>query len=175
MRIMLKLPKRKNNRLEGYDYSSAGCYFITICVKNRHEILWDVPVGAAIGRPPHAVSPVLSEIGVIIDEGIKKIERIYDNAQVNRYVIMPNHVHILITLEKTEGSGRPMAAPTMSRIINQLKGSTSKQIGFSIWQKLYHDRIIRNADEYNRIAEYIESNPANWKDDCFYPANREKN
>ena len=80
-----------------------------------------------------------------------------------------------INIEETRGNGRPKAAPTISRIINQFKGSISKQIGYSIWQKLFHDRIIRNEDEHNRIVQYIESNPINWNDDCFHPANLEKN
>ena len=82
---MRELPVRKKNRLKGYDYSNAGCYFVTICVKDRHEILWDAPVGAAIGRPLHAepsappdptAKPVLSEIGIVVDEGIQKIGHI---------------------------------------------------------------------------------------------------
>jgi hypothetical protein len=68
--------------------------------------------------------------------------------------------------------GTPRAAsPTktvVAKTINALKGLTTKQIGFPIWQRSYHDHIIRDADDYNRTAEYIENNPRNWNDDCFY-------
>ena len=86
---MRELPKRKKNRLTGYDYSKAGSYFITICIKNRHELLWDVPVGAAFGRPLHAEPYALSELGKIVDSEIRKIEKIHPNVQVEKYVIMP--------------------------------------------------------------------------------------
>ena len=160
---MRELPTRKRNRLAGYDYSNSGCYFVTICIENRHEILWDVPVGANFVRPLHAEPPALSKIGIIVDEGIQKIERIYDNVQVNEYVIMPNHLHMILALR------------TVSNIVKQYKEYVTKQLGFSIWQRSFHDRIIRDEDEHNRIAQYIASNPMNWNDDCFRPANLEKN
>ena len=61
-----------------------------------------------------------------------------------------------------------MRAPTISTIFNQMKGFATKQIGFSIWQKLFHDHVIRNEREYFHVAEYIENNPRNWKNDCFF-------
>ena len=152
---MKNLPVRKNNRLPNFDYSNAGYYFITVCVKNRHEILWDIPVGAAFGRPQ---SLALSEIGAKIDSEINKIEHIYDNVKIDNYVIMPNHVHLIIRLvDMSREGGRPKAAPTISRIMNQFKGSITKQIGFSIWQKLFHDHIIRNEEDYIRIWQYMTS------------------
>ena len=121
-------------------------------------------------------------------KGYKKSD-IYNDVTVDSSIIMPNHVHMILTLRKpgengrsygvniaeTRRNGRPMAAPTISRIVNQFKGSVSKQLGYSIWQKLFHDRIIRNEEEYIRIAQYIEQNPKCWKDDCFHPVNWEKN
>jgi len=67
--------------------------------------------------------------------------------------------------------GRAMRAPTattISTVINQMKGYATKQIGYSIWQKSFHDHIIRNEQDYIRIAEYIDNNPINWEKDCFY-------
>ena len=63
-----------------------------------------------------------------------------------------------------------MLAPTISTIVQQLKGIVTKQIGFSIWQKLFHDHIIRGAQDYQKIWEYIENNPILWEEDCFYPS-----
>ena len=81
---------------------------------------------------------------------------------------MPNHIHMIITNTNNE---RTQFAPTISRIIKQMKGIITKEIGYSIWQKSFHDHIIRNEKEYNLIAEYIENNPIKWEDDCFHPNN----
>lgn len=65
--------------------------------------------------------------------------------------------------------GRPPAPrPTISRIIQQFKGAVTKQIGFALWQKSFHDHIIRDEREYEKIYAYIETNPLKWREDCFY-------
>ncbi|MEG0895633.1 MAG: transposase, partial [Oscillospiraceae bacterium] len=149
----MELPKRKNIRLKNYDYGQNGAYFITVCTKDRHEILWNV--GATFGRPQE--SPQLSEYGTIIRNEIDRIGEIYDNVVViDKYVIMPNHIHMIILLHGDDR--RPKVAPTISRIMQQFKGSVTKQIGFSLWQKLFHDHIIRNEQEYQNIWEYIDTN-----------------
>ena len=80
---------------------------------------------------------------------------------------MPNHVHLLLQIN-TDPDGRAMLAPTVSRVVQQLKGVVTKQIGHSIWQKLFHDHVIRNEKDYLKIWEYIDNNPARWQEDCFY-------
>ena len=80
---------------------------------------------------------------------------------------MPNHIHLLLQIN-TDESGRAMLAPTISRVIQQMKGVITKQIGQSIWQKLYHDHVIRGEADYLKIWRYIDSNAAKWQDDCFY-------
>jgi len=164
-----KYPVRKNMRLQGYDYSQNGVYFLTICVKDKQNLLWnDSLVGAACGRPLSA-KHMLSEMGQIIDDEINRIDEIYETVRIDKYVIMPNHIHMIIELnEYIDLDGRPQAAPTISRIINQLKGSISKQIGYSIWQKLFHDHIVRNENEYHRIWRYIDTNPVKWQDDKYF-------
>ena len=159
---------RKNIRLKGYDYSSEGYYFITICVKNKQELLWTNPVGAAFGRPFLSTSPTpLSEIGTLINSEIQRIEDIYESVSVDKYVIMPDHIHMIIILTESTGEDT-QATPTISRIINQFKGSITKKLGFSIWQKLFHDRVIRNEAEYYAKWQYIENNPIRWTDDEYY-------
>lgn len=64
--------------------------------------------------------------------------------------------------------GRAMRAPTISTVINQMKGYATKQIGFSLWQKLFHDHIIRNEQEYEKIWAYIDTNPLKWEDTCYF-------
>ena len=158
---MAELTKRKPNRLNQYDYSTPGAYFITICTKNKEKIL--STVGATIGRPLIR----LTEYGKMIDKAIKTIEKVYPFVTVDQYVIMPNHIHLLLQIH-TDENGRPMVAPTIGRVIQQMKGYATKQIGKNIWQKLYHDHIIRNQNDYDRIWNYIELNPMYWKKDCFY-------
>ena len=157
-----ELPRRKPNRLKDYDYSQAGAYFITICVKDRKNILWNNIVGACIARPQ------LSNIGNIVNNTVQNVPHIYKNAvSIEKYVIMPNHIHMIIIIRGNE-DGRAMCAPTISNIINQMKGNVTKQIGYSIWQKLFHDRIIRDQQEYEKIYEYIETNPSKWQEDKYY-------
>ena len=150
---------RKKNRLSGYDYSSAGCYFITICVKDGHEILADIDVGA------NCVRPSLSGAGAVIESQIHALSEIYEHIYVDKFVIMPNHIHLMIAIINDEPT---QFAPTISRIIKQFKGSITKKIGFSLWQRSFHDHVIRNEAEYRQIWQYIDENPARWREDRYY-------
>ena len=160
----MELPERKPNRLKNYDYSSNGMYFITICSKNKEHIFGKI-VGATIGRPS---GMYLSQYGKIVKQAIDNINTHYPAVHVEKYVVMPNHLHLLLLIDTYNESGRPMVAPTISTVIQQMKGYASKQIGFSPWQKLFHDHIIRNEKDYEKIWEYIDSNPLKWEQDCFY-------
>ena len=77
---------------------------------------------------------------------------------VDRYVIMPDHIHLLITIH-TDERGRPMVAPTVSRVVQQMKGYVTKHIGSSIWQKSFYDHVIRNKEDYETHIKYIYENP----------------
>ena len=156
-------PARKKNRLQNYDYSSYGAYFITVCTKDKRNYFWK-NVGATIGRPQDIE---LSLYGEIVSNAIKNISSMYPALLVERYVIMPNHIHLLLRICSDE-LGRPMVAPTMSRVINQLKGYASKQIGKPIWQKSFHDHIIRNQKDYEEHINYIYYNPVRWHLDELY-------
>lgn len=144
------MPERKKNRLENYDYSQNGAYFITICTKDRKKILSEI-VGADTIRP---CKIILSQYEKIVDEAINNIANIYENISVNKYVIMPDHVHILLQI--TNNGGRMVSAPT---VIAGMKRYVSKKCGVSIWQKGFYDHIVRNQADYNEIWEYIENNP----------------
>lgn len=151
-----KLPTRKANRLPGHDYSSCGAYFITICVKDKSFQLSHI-VGAPIGRP----SIELTEYGKIVYEAVNNIEKKYLGSKLENYVIMPDHIHLLLSILSDEG-GRPMGAPTIPNVINQLKGYVSKKVGFSLWQKLYYDHVIRDEEDFYTKYQYIENNPVSW-------------
>ena len=161
-----KFPHRKQLRLKEYDYSQEGYYFITICTQNKKHILGkiineiDKSVGANCVRPMMK----LSKIGHIINKEINKISKIYDNIFIDEYVIMPNHIHLIIEIE----DGRTQFAPTISQIIKQYKGSITKQLNYSIWQKSFYEHVIRNEKEYYLIKQYIQDNPLNWEKDKYY-------
>jgi len=183
---MKELPQRKPNRLKDYDYSQDGAYFVTICAKDRLELFATIDtVGAAICRPCpsqreacgsviyHGYPNIeLSDIGHVIDVAINNIPKIYPSVFVNTYIIMPNHIHLILVIDNLQflvDNGRQVAAPTkVQTIIGHMKRFVSMQCGYSVWQKSFHDHIIRNENEYRRIAEYIQNNPQTWTEDCFY-------
>ena len=141
--------RRRRNRLSGYDYSLSNRYFITICTCERRCLLGD----------RETLAP--SEYAVIVQEAIENIGQVYKNVNVDNYVIMPNHIHmILVLMEKS--------CPDVSTIVRLMKRHVTLSTGKPIWQKSFHDHIIRNDREYRKIWEYIESNPAKWREDCYY-------
>ena len=152
------LPSRKQQRLPDYDYRAEGAYFITICTKNRHGILSRVSVGTSIARPP-ALS--LTAVGAVVEKAILGIAAHYPDVFVDHYVIMPNHVHLLIRKTASE-------RPSLGVIIQQMKGSVTKQLGEQIWQNKYYDHIIRDEKDYLTRANYIAENPARWVEDEYY-------
>ena len=158
----MEQPVRKKNRLQNYDYSQNGAYFITICTDKRKCLLSTV-VGAIMDRPAYVQ---LADAGEKVENAINGIPEHYPNVRVEKYVIMPNHIHLLLMIDVPPG--RPMVAPTVSRIIKQMKGYVTKLIGQNLFQKSFHDHIIRDEDHYQLIWRYIDTNPARWQQDCFY-------
>ena len=159
----MELPNRKPNRLTEYDYSQPGAYFITICTHNKQMLFWE-NVGASIARPE---KPQLSFYGNVVQEAILNIPKIYPTISVDNYVVMPNHIHLLLQIH-TDDRGRAMLAPTISKVVQQMKGYITKQLGVSVWQKLFHDHVVRGEKDYLEIWNYIEGNPSKWEEDCFY-------
>ena len=159
----MEQPRRNPHRLKDYDYSTAGAYFITICTQDRKCLLWD-DVGASIARPNEVR---LSPYGKIVAQAVRQIPVHYPAVLLDNYTIMPNHIHLLLRID-TDPEGHTMCAPTISRVIQQTKGFITKEIGHSIWQKLFHDHVIRNEKDYLKIWAYIDHNPVRWRDDCFY-------
>jgi REP element-mobilizing transposase RayT len=102
----------------------------------------------------------LTEIGNYVDDNIRKLETIYDGVKVHNYVIMPNHVHMLIELVNQRKD--------IPHIVGLLKSTVSKQSGFSVWQKSYYDRIVRSFKEYSAFNYYIDNNPKMWLKDCYF-------
>ena len=146
-----KLPTRKRLRIIEYDYSKEGMYFITICIKNRLELLGKIKDNYI----------ELTQEGIIVKECIKQIEKRYINVEIDEYVIMPNHIHMILVINnKTE--------VTISRMMKQYKTYVSKKVGYAIWQKSFYEHIIRNEKEYIKIKDYIKNNIINWKEDRYF-------
>lgn len=178
--------------MENYDYSSCRAYFITICTKDRKRLFWkkEQPdfVGEDIILPPANIQ--LSPIGKTVDEAILSITTHYPNIELMQYVIMPNHVHMILvipydggslsydpTADRSETGGRMISSPTAKGAIitamGQMKRKVSRTIGIPIWQKSFHDHIIRNREDYEELSKYIYENPIRWQYDCFYTADDE--
>ena len=151
---MSNLPTRKTLRIENYDYSAPGAYFITVCTTNREKIFWNC-VGADSIRPQNVP---LSNAGKIAQQGILQIASHFENVVLDKYCIMPDHIHLILRIESDIG-GRIISAPTVSTIVGSMKRWISKQIGRPIWQKSFYDHGIRNQQDYDEIWKYIENNP----------------
>ena len=154
----MELPKRKNPRLSQFDYSSPGAYFVTICTKDMMQVLGNIIVG---GDALIAPQMNLSSVGIIVDKYIKNIPGIH------KYVIMPNHLHMIIII----GNGAMRASPPTQSIpsrIRSFKKMVAREIGVSIFQRSFHDHIIRGEQDYRKIWEYIDTNVIRWQNDCFY-------
>ncbi|MPW27286.1 hypothetical protein GC105_16085 [Alkalibaculum sp. M08DMB] len=211
--------KRKNIRLQNYDYSQNGAYFITLCTKDKQHLL------GRIKETHKNPQIILNNIGKLVAEEINDLSNIYDTVSVDNFVIMPNHIHIIIIIEDhhtgrtqfiptkntpnvpngssgelssptqepstpnggsgelssptqelstpNSGSGElssPITTnpPTIPRIIKQFKGSITKKLHTSIWQKSYYDHIIRDERDYQIRNKYINENPAKWLFDEYY-------
>ncbi|MBR2044134.1 MAG: transposase [Clostridia bacterium] len=145
------LPQRKKIRLENFDYSANGSYFITICTKNRQPILSNV---ISVGDDAHIV-PQLSEIGKIADKYIKNIP------QVTKYVIMPDHIHLILCLDNRDDEGI-VPYKSVSNIVRSFKTMVTKEVGTPLFQRSFYDHVVRNFGDYIETFEYIENNPSNW-------------
>ena len=159
----MELPIRKQNRLTEYDYSTPNAYFITICADKRKNLFW-TDTGTIIDCPENVP---LTNLGAIVRQSIEDIPKHYPVISVDHYVIMPNHVHLLLQIH-SDSDGRSMIAPTISTVVRLMKGAVSKQAGFPIWQKGFYDHVIRNDMDYQEIWNYIEGNPGKWTEDRLY-------
>ena len=157
---------RQQNRLKYYDYSQNGAYFITICTKNRLNILCDIVGGGVLDAP----RVTLLRYGIIVNETINEINRTYQHVNFDKYVIMPNHIHFIVIANDNIGSsGTP--TPTnmvIPKLISTFKRFVNKKVGKQIWQRGYYDHIIRNSIDYERIWQYIDTNPIKWELDEYY-------
>jgi len=150
-------PERKNIRLPNYDYSQNGAYFITICTYNRKKIFGAVGADSISART--------------VAEVFEEVVSTYANVSSPKYVVMPDHFHALIVIERADME----SAPTLSEIVQAFKRYSTVRISDlvrkglvqpyekKVWQRSYYDHVIRNQQDFNEIWEYIEQNPQKWK------------
>ena len=148
-----QLPKRKRLRLQGYDYSSEGCYFLTICTEHRRNLLSTVVGGDDLGAPKEIK---LKPYGKIVEKYILSMEKAYDTIKIENYIIMPNHIHLLILID-TYGLPRS-SAPTIPNAVTAFKKFVNRDCKRNIWQRVYIDHIIRNQADYENHWNYVEYN-----------------
>ena len=151
--------ERKANRLSSFNYNQNGAYFITVCTRNKEKILGDIVGGGALDAPKIKLSP----IGEIVEKYILSTNKIPE-ITVDKYVIMPNHIHLLLTVENEKGTSWA-PSPTnnvISHSISTLKRFVNKAVGENVFQRSYYDHVIRNQTDYNEAWEYIENNPIKW-------------
>ncbi len=182
-----ELPKRKPTRLKHFDYSTTGAYFITICTEGRQKVLsrivgGDVPdapknvellphenVGGDVLDAPKSVE--LLPHGKIADKYINRMNEFYEHIAVDRYVIMPNHIHIMLFV--LESGASRTSPPTkqhsaVSQFVSTFKRFCNKEYGDNIWQRHFNDHIIRNREDYEEHVKYVYENPMRWYYDELY-------
>ena len=156
---------RRSIRLKGYDYSQPGAYFITICTQDRACLFGDVMGGEMR----------LNEYGHIVWRCLEEIPLHFPHAELDAFVVMPNHVHgiVILTVQngvfgKMEQFGKPVPG-SIPTIVRSFKSATTRHInalrgtpGAPVWQRNYYEHIIRNEESLNRIREYIVTNPMRW-------------
>ena len=153
--------RRRSIRLVGYDYASAGGYFVTVCTHERELALGDRAVASAVRRAWDGLPTRFESVG--LDE----------------FAVMPNHVHgVIVIRERDAGQGGASAAPTLADVVCAFKSMSAitgnRALGRSgrpFWQRNYYERIVRDEEELNRIRRYIIDNPKNWAHDKNNPVN----
>jgi putative transposase len=173
---------RRSIRLQGYDYSQAGAYYITMCTQNRECLFGNVVDGQM----------QLNEAGGIVLSVWGGLRQFYQGVELDAFVVMPNHVHGIIVIRPPVGAIHELPLPSksfvsariasrrgmlLSKIIGRFKMVTAKEInglrqsvGSALWQRNYYEHIVRDDESLNRIRQYIADNPAPWELDPENPA-----
>jgi putative transposase len=180
---------RRSIRLQGYDYSSAGAYFVTICANARAYGHTPLLFGKIVGGEMR-----LNEAGRIVEEEWRLSATLRTEIELDECVVMPNHVHGIVIINEHRDhppqyenaavpsvgayGHTPLRSPskTIGAMIRGFKSSATKRInqlrgtpGIPVWQRNYYEHVIRNEDSLDRIRLYIAENPARWAYDRENP------
>ncbi len=175
--------RRRSIRLPGFDYASPGAYFVTVVVKHRECLFGDVVDGEMR----------LNDAGRIVDETWRRLSDRFPTIP-DSWVVMPNHVHgVVMWIPDPAGPGRDESrpygqrrfigrrgdiydAPDLGELVRTFKAITTHRIsrigdtfGLPIWQRNYHERIIRSERHLHAIRAYIANNPREWETDQERP------
>lgn len=177
---------RRSIRLKGYDYAQPGAYFVTLCTYQRQCWFGDIRKGRMC----------LNHIGCIVAQEWIRSSQIRQEIQLDEWVIMPNHLHGIVLITDTVGAhGRaPLHAPasnpaplhrqphSLSSFVAGFKSAATKRIniirqapGIPIWQRNYHESIVRDEESLHSIRQYIANNPQYWTDDPENPQHYPEN
>ena len=159
------MTNRKHPRLDSFDYSSAGAYFITICTQSRRCLLSRI-----VGRGLAPAEIKYTVYGQIAQEQLLLLEQRYPSLKIDQYVIMPNHIHAILLLQETAGVN---PRPTIMDIICAYKSLTTRQCKKvrpidKLFQTSFYEHVICDREDYHEIAEYILNNPKQWELDALY-------
>ena len=166
---------RRSIRLQGYDYTRPGAYFVTICSADRQCILGKIVSGQCN----------LSDLGKTVAAFWEEIPRHFAHATLDEFVVMPNHLHGIVVLSgrrdtacrvpTTEQFGKPVAG-SLPTIVRAFKSAATQRVnrvhgvqGARIWQGNYYEHVVRDEASLNRIRHYIETNPQRWELDREKP------
>jgi putative transposase len=142
-------------RLAGFDYSSAGAYFVTVCTRNRQCLFGEIVEGQIR----------CNQTGELVAWCWGEIPHHFPHVILDAFVVMPNHVHGVLLLTDAVGAGHAQPLPT---IVGSFKSAASARVGTSIWQRNYWEHIVRSERALNRIRRYIAENPSQWETDQYY-------
>ena len=159
------LTKRKHPRLDHYDYSSPGAYFVTVCTQNRRCLLSRI-----VGRGLAPAEVQYTAYGQIAKDQLWLLEQRFPSLKIDQYVIMPNHIHMILVLEEAAGVN---PRPTITNIVCAYKSLVTRQCMLlqpidKLFQTFFYEHVIRGREDYNEIAEYIVNNPKKWELDSLY-------
>jgi len=110
----------------------------------------------------------MSIIFTMVGQQLLQIPSHFPHVSIDHYVIMPNHIHAILVLDTAACTERSRPFPTLSTIVGLYKSGVSRTAGFPVWQKSFHDHVIRNDADYRMIWNYIETNPVRWTLDKYY-------
>lgn len=150
------LHQRKKLRLSHTDYSADGVYFITSCCKNRIHHFGNIKNGKMF----------FTKAGEIAQQQFIWLENQYSYLIIHNVVIMPNHIHVLLEIDRSKANG-DCKIKSVSSLMGAYKTTSSKLIHLSgnlefEWQRSFHDHIVRNQQSYENIYQYITDNPIKW-------------
>lgn len=164
----MDLPQRKPLRLTAYDYSADGVYFLTLCALERRHLFGGVAVGGGVLDAPLLCT---SPCGELVERRVQALAGFYPHIAVEHHVLMPNHLHLLVRICRPAGGPSGTPAPTnavIPALVSTLKRFTNRDCGCVLWQRGYHDHVVRDEADFLRIWTYIEGNPAHWAEDRYF-------